>query len=255
MSSLAVLVPVLGRPHRVAPLVASLEASHLPGTHDVGIHFVVSREDLEQQQAVEAAMRAYESRSNGIGIGMIRAPWHAGAGDYAKKINYAFRLLVAGERFGQYEWAFLGADDLEFKPGWFHVALRIHSERGACVIGTNDIGNSRVVHGNASTHSLVHRRYGECGTIDEPDSGKLLHEGYDHNFVDDEFVQTALCRETYWKAHDVVVEHLHPHWRKGEQDATYVKGQRAFAQDSALFTRRRPLWEPSLQAATGGTWG
>jgi hypothetical protein len=45
--------------------------------------------------------------------------------------------------------------------------------------------------GRHSTHSLVTRDYVErFGTIDE--AGVVLHEGYPHEFVDDEFVQTAM---------------------------------------------------------------
>jgi hypothetical protein len=96
--------------------------------------------------------------------------------------------------------------------------------------------------GSASTHSLVHVGY-TCGTIDNPDPGLLLHEGYDHNFVDNEFVGTARYRDVYAHAVHARVEHLHPVWGKAEPDATYEKGQRAFAADRDLHRQRETMWK------------
>jgi hypothetical protein len=47
-----------------------------------------------------------------------------------------------------------------------------------------------VIRGEHSTHPIIVRSYIEGqGAIDEP--GKALHEGYWHNFVDDELIGTA----------------------------------------------------------------
>jgi hypothetical protein len=80
--------------------------------------------------------------------------------------------------------------------------------------------------GRHATHSLVHADYRECGTLDEP--WKLLHEGYWHNFVDDELVGTAMLRGTFAMAGDAHVEHLHPNWRKAADDETYRRGMASF---------------------------
>jgi len=101
--------------------------------------------------------------------------------------------------------------------------------------------------GRHATHPLVRRSYvEEHGTIDEP--GKVLHEGYDHQWVDNELVETAKARGAWAFAKNSHVEHLHPFWpdgkggKKGEMDATYEKALSSPRKDMALFRSRRRLW-------------
>lgn len=219
LTSVAVIIPVLNRPHRVAPLVASILASDKRAKP----LFLVSPGDADELAAVRSSDASW-----------VVVDWPPGRGDYAKKINHGFL-------FTDDEWVFTGADDLHFHPGWFDACLNAHARTNACVIGTNDGGNPLVINGRHSTHSLVHRDYGECGTID--DSTKLLCELYDHNGVDVEFVETARWRRTFTFASDARVEHQHHLWRKAEKDDTYRKGNRAYAADQALLARRRRMWK------------
>lgn len=223
MTALLVGVPVLGRPQNAAAVAANLREA-TPGAH---IYFLCSLDDEAQQGACLDAM----TKDDLLSV----MPEPAGLGDFAKKHNTGYRTAVAGD----YEWYFVGADDLVFHPGWFDRCLEAHRKAGACVIGTRDLGNPRTANGWHSTHFLVHRDYLECGTVDEP--GKLLHEGYSHEFVDDEAVQTARARRTYATS-QAVVEHLHPDWGKAEWDDTYRKAQSGRAADQALFHSRRHMW-------------
>lgn len=215
-----VLIPVLGRPTRVRPLLRSLVASET----DLRLLpvFLCSPNDLDEQRAVRDA-----------GITPRVVDWLPGAGDYAKKMNLGFREAVT-------DWIFLAADDLRFNRGWADEAIRVAVANDVCVVGTNDLGNERTVAGYHSTHTLVHRDYGGCGTVDAAD--RILHEGYDHNYVDDEFVQTAIWRDTYAHAPRSIVEHLHPDWGKGTIDETYVKGKARFYEDRELYRSRKRLW-------------
>lgn len=218
--TIVVLVPVLDRPHRVQLLVESLAASCAPGS--AWPYFLLSPGDADEEEAVSASGARYSVME-----------WEAGRGDYARKMNYGFTATTD-------EFVFLAADDLTFRPGWAEHAIARHHETGACVVGTNDLGNQRVVKGEHSTHSLVHRDYGACGTIDDP--SKLLHEGYHHNYVDDEFVDTAKWRGTYAHAADSIVEHLHPNWGKAQNDDTYRRGNEHFNDDRAYYIERTRLW-------------
>lgn len=156
-------------------------------------------------------------------------------GDYARKINYG--VLATESPF-----LFQGADDLQLTRGWDTLALT-EMERGAGVVGTRDLGNARTRNARHSTHSLISREYAKQGTIDNPDT--LMHEGYAHNFVDDELVATARHRGRY-RPSRAIVEHLHPLWRKAPCDDVYDLGQAGYAADSVLFQLRRELWEPGL---------
>lgn len=223
--SVAVLVPVLARPGRVRPLAHSLVSSTAQEVEDgwqVELVFVCSPEDRREIAAVRKQEHA-----------PLVVDWPAGPGDYARKINHAARLADA-------TWLFLGADDLRFFTGWLRACISTHIRTGALVVGTNDLGNPLVMRGGHATHSLVNRDYLEQGTVDE--SGLLLHEGYGHNWVDNEFVETARARKTFAFARDAGVEHLHPIWRKGTDDATYRRGQASYQDDRRLYQRRRELW-------------
>jgi hypothetical protein len=159
---------------------------------------------------------------------------YEGRGDYARKINAGFRAIEA-------EWYFTGADDLIFHAGWFEAALKVAQQTGACVVGTNDLGSPIVVRGEHATHSLVLRDYVlECGTFDEP--GKILHEGYCHNFVDTELVDTAKWRGAWAFARDSEVAHRHPDWGLAQRDEIYNLGRRDFYRDEELYKNRRRLW-------------
>lgn len=216
---IAILIPVLDRPARVRPLVASLEASGQ--AIDLNPVFLLTPGDRDERRAVKGSGARGEVMEFG-----------AGQGDYARKMNWGIRNTDD-------PFIFLAADDLIFHPGWAERAIACWYETHACVVGTNDLGNDRVVSGQHSTHTLVHRDYLECGGADSPE---LLHEGYWHNFVDDEFVQLAQARGTYAHAGDSRVEHLHPNWGKAGPDATYSKGMLHFNEDRNLFQRRRRIW-------------
>lgn len=157
-------------------------------------------------------------------------------GDYARKVNHAYRVTV--EPF-----LFLGADDLAFHPGWLPAAFAAMDDPAVGVVGTQDLApTDRARTGSHSTHCLVRRSYiDRFGTIDQP--GFVLHEGYPHEYVDDEFVGTAKHRGAWAFAHGSIVEHLHPSWNKAPRDALY-NGQRArMSNGRGIYQRRRKLWE------------
>jgi hypothetical protein len=109
------------------------------------------------------------------------------------------------------------------------------------VVGTNDLGNARVMAGEHSTHSLVRRSYiDEQGTIDE--QGKVLCEAYWHEYVDDEFVKTSMARHAWAFAEDSHVEHLHPGWGKAPMDALYEMQRMRMKHGRRVFWRREQMW-------------
>jgi hypothetical protein len=234
MTRITILVPVLGRPQNAKPLVDSIKEGSTLSTKGVSpeieLLFLLSPGDQEQAFAVFKT-----------GVDAHIVGWQNGPGDWAKKINEGFALTSS-------EFCLLGADDLRFHSGWDVEALRVAEKSGAGVIGTNDLGNAMVMRGKHATHPLVRRSYvDEHGTIDEP--GKCLHEGYAHQWVDNELVETAKARGQWAFAHASHVEHLHPLWRKGKMDSTYEKALSTPKEDSALFHARRRLWSPAAMRA------
>lgn len=210
MSEVVILVPVLGRPHRVAPLLASIEESTTVAHR---VLFLCDPGDRAEVSAVQAE----------------GAEHHFHPGGYAAKINHGVRVTAESL-------VFLGADDLCFHPGWFEAATARLTD-SVHVVGVNDQLRRRRVH---TTHFLVTRHYCELGTIDGQDG--LLFEGYHHWRIDDEFVATAKMRDAYDYAPNAVVEHLHHLNGKAPDDKTYRRGRARINQDNDLFTKRESLW-------------
>lgn len=201
---LAVLVPVLGRPHRVRPT--------LDGFAPHSVYFIPNPEDTDEIAAIKQAGGRILLTSTG---------------NYASKINAAIKLTTE-------PLIFLGADDLEPQPGWFDVA-EWYIKQGAQVIGINDmIERSRSDH---TTHFLLTRGYAQEPVITGEDGP--LCEIYDHSCTDDELMATARLRGVYAYAEDARVKHLHPDMDTAPSDSTYDKGRSQIRQDRRLWKSRR----------------
>jgi glycosyltransferase involved in cell wall biosynthesis len=213
----AILIPVLARPHRVEPLLSDIKAA-TPQNHR--ILFIADVDDNEEITALEQAGADY------ITVDQPR--------NYAAKIN-------AGYHATNETLVFSGADDLHFHSNWLpRASMRITSQ--IHVVGTNDLGNESVMRGEHSTHTLFTRHYieTESGVVDAANT--VLHEGYPHDYCDNEFIETAKSRGRYVMAFDSVVEHMHWVWGKGTIDDVYRKAMSMSSVGRALFERRRRLW-------------
>lgn len=159
-------------------------------------------------------------------------PYPAGAGNFARKINWAFAQVDS-------EYAFQAADDITFSPKWDTHAVSIAERTGAGIVGTNDLHNAAVRQRKHSTHTLIARSYIEeygSGTVDG--TGLVFCELYDHQYTDTELVETARLRGKWAFSPNSIVEHFHPHWGNAEDDETYKKGQRKTVEDRRLFASR-----------------
>lgn len=218
-AELVVLVPSLGRAHMLATVRESLHDT-APGAE---VLWLLTAGD----PALDAPPRPGESR-------LVFPP--RTRGDYAAKIN-------AGVRLTGHPLMFLGANDIAFRDGWLDACLaRLTGDVG--VVGTNDGGNPRTATGDLSTHTLVTRDYARRGTVDNPNL--LLHPGYWHEYVDDEFVQTAKARGAYAHATDALVEHLHPDHGKRPADDVDANRARRMTHGARLYRSRRHLWTQPL---------
>lgn len=220
MTDCVVLIPMLRRTHRVVPVLESIRS-----TSDARVLFICSPNDSEVKAAIDKA---------GAERIEVDGPH---PGDYARKIN-------AGYRHTTEPLLFTAADDLLFHPGWLEAAKAQLTE-GIGVVGTNDMGSPRVINGEHSTHSLVTREYADrFGIIDA--AGQVLFEGYPHEYVDDELIQTARSRGAFAFAADSRVEHLHPSWGKAPMDAMYSQQRRRMNAGRLVFNQRRHLWATKL---------
>jgi hypothetical protein len=219
----AVLVPVLGRPEHAEPFMASLRSS-------TGLATCYAICDTDDQEAINAWKQA--------GADIVLWPRNDRPGSFAEKVNFG-HWYTSQDALGvePQPWMLLVGSDVRFHPGWLDHAQAMAGDRSH-VIGTNDLGNPRVMAGEHSTHPLIRRSYvDEIGASwDGP--GVVCHEGYRHNFVDTEIVTAAKQRGVWTMALASRIEHLHPLWGKGTPDEVYTLGQEHVEADQALFERR-----------------
>lgn len=215
--SVAVIVPVMRRPHNVAPLLASLEGSN------VSVYFVCDPDDTAEIEAVKAAGLEPLLTDRG----------HT----FAQKVNCAYEHTTE-------PWLFICGDDVRFHPGWLTAADKL-SDRFD-VIGTNDspdgTGNQTVASGQHADHFFIRRSYIDQygASLDGP--GVVCHEGYNHFFVDYEIVGLAKARGVFAPCLASVVEHLHPGLGKGRGDLIYQSPESPKSlEDRDTWKARQPL--------------
>lgn len=210
--SVAILVPVLARPHNVKPLIDSIANTTPPPFR---VLFLCDPGDVAEQDAIANAG------------GWMLSP----GGGYAAKIH-------AGIAATDEPLVFLGADDLRFRGGWLEAATAALTD-GTEVVGVND-GLRRPHRPSHATHFLMTRSYAQQPTID----GKPgpLSTAYHHSFVDDELIATATHRGVYRYAERARVDHHH--WMNGraDDDAIYRLGRTRYHDDRNTFRIRAHLW-------------
>jgi len=213
VTELVMLVPVLGRPHRVAPLLESIAATT---TVEHRVLFIVDHDDHTEIAAITAAgaqMLVYP--------GSCPSKWNVGTRETTEPL------------------IFYAADDLRFHSGWYEAAMARMIDP-VQVVGVNDLCSARVLEGWHATHFLTRRAYAHQPTID----GQLgpMNTMYSHSFVDDEFVATARKRGVIAFAANAIVEHLHPDNAKAPMDDTYLKGRAHMQRDRQLYEHRCWMW-------------
>jgi hypothetical protein len=221
----AVVVPVMKRPQNAEPFMRSLRAS----TGLARAYAVADRDDEETVAAWKTAGAEvlFGDDEQVDGEGPV-------ATTFAQRVNLAYRGGTRGE-----PWLFLVGDDVRFHPGWLDHAQHVAATLSAHVVGTNDLGNPRVMAGDHATHLLIRRSYvAEVGASWEG-PGVLANEAYYHWFVDDEIVTAAKQRGVWQMALGSVVEHNHPLWGKADDDEVYQLGQKHVEDDHATWLSRQ----------------
>ncbi len=208
----AVIVPVMKRPQNAAPFMQSLRAS----TGLATVYAICDPDDSETYTAwLEAGAEvlvsdkpSFACKAN-LGVSKTTQPW----------------VLPVG-------------DDVRFHPGWLDHAQQTAETLGVDVVATNDLGNPAVLDGTHATHPLIRRSYIETQGASWDGPGVTVHEGYRHNFCDNEWTAVARQRGTFAASLGSIVEHNHHLWNKSADDPVYKRGRAHFDKDRRLFERR-----------------
>lgn len=226
MFTITAVIPVLNRPKNVSTFINSI-LDKSP-KDKVEILFVTDKSCVDEINEINKF-------SGPITIGIA----DENTISWAKRINWGINYsLLNYKLLEKSTWILCGADDIVFHDNWFEEAEKFATDFSG-VIGTNDLGNHACINGIHTTHPIVSRHYVEnFGTIDN-EKNKLCHEGYDHNFVDLELVQTAKKRNAWKHNANCKIEHNHPAWNKAANDDIYIKGQAKLSNDRNLWIKRK----------------
>lgn len=230
MPELVALVPVLGRPANVAPLVESWETTR---PDDSLLVFIGGgNQDKKERRAITAV------QEQGANVALLIAP----IASWPRQINLGASRVEA-------DWFLCAADDIVFTPGWWERTADLRADPAIGVIGTNDsadgTGNPAVAAGEHTCHPLIRATYiRDRGTWDGP--GQAVCEEYAHWFVDNELVITAKLRGAWAFCKEAVIAHRHPYWFPDEiaWDDTYALGESSAEADRDTWFRRSAQFGP-----------
>lgn len=223
-----VVIPVLGRPHRVGPVFqAVMRAATVP----TRVTFMV---DVTDQDTVD--------KVRDLGVPWLPARHARGwtTATFASKVNQAFEHLDA-----PYLAAF--GDDVEPVRGWdAEVLATFERHPRAGVVGTNDRNNRRVVAGITTTHPVIRRAwvtgYGSA-TMDGLDP--IFSEAYRHAYCDGELVHVARSRGAFKPCLTAFVPHTYHPQQGGQDDDTYRLGRSFMTKDKSTQRKRLSTWDPT----------
>lgn len=219
--NVAVLIPTLGRPQALRPLLQSVATTTSPGAANV--IFVVDHDDLLTHVELQEAWQ------QGWRFGRCFAD-----GTYPEKVN-------EGVRACDEPLVLPAADDVVFHPGWLEQAIAAFGE-GVDVVGTNDLTPSTAA-GQHATMPMLRRSYIEHTGAAFGELGTVFHPGYHHNACETELCKLAQHRGVYISCPASIIEHCHPSWGTREVDDTDRKGNlRNWDADMALFEKRQAEW-------------
>ena len=223
-ATVAIIVPVLGRPHLAKPFMESLQANTPKGK--VQVYAICEQDRMEDFEAWDEA-----------GALTLIGPLHT----FAEKVD-------AGYASTSEPLVLLLGSDVIFRPWWYETLMKV-ADKGFGLVATNDLGNPRVMAGTHATHPLISRRYIEEKGASWDGPGTIVHTGYRHQNVDDEWTTKARLDGEFAFARKSIVEHCHPFWDKAEMDWVYEKGQESADADRALFLSRLKKYTNLLDGA------
>lgn len=213
-SEIAVIVPVLRRPHRIVDLLNSFYLSGHTGRANI---YFVADDDDEEELAELRRVNANMIINNSL--------WRT----FAVKCNLGYRETDE-------PWLLFIGDDVEFHHGWLDAAFA--NDDGSAFISTNDMFNRGVLAGLHATHPIIRRDWLDEHGASWDGPGTVCHTGYRHWYVDNEWTAVARAANQFRYAPECVIEHLHPLAGKAPTDDVYRLGQDHTIGDRQLYLDR-----------------
>jgi hypothetical protein len=211
IDAVAVIVPVMRRPHSVRSLITSYRKSGAVGK----LYFIVDHDDHAERKAIGDVFG-----SEIINYDPLKT--------FARKCNLGYHNTTE-------PWLLFVGDDVVFHPNWQQEALK-NSDKA--LISTNDMLNGAVQTGDHTVHPIVKRSFIDNVGLSFDGPGTVCHEGYGHMFVDNEWTYIAKREGQFCFEPNAVVEHIHYFKYAEREDEVSRIGQRSFQSDKDLWFKR-----------------
>ena len=223
----AVIIPSQNRPGSLLKAVESV----LTTTNDVQVVCVLGDENDGSRGILDRLGASKPEYSWRLQYHVLPvAEYHT-----AERWNYG-----AARALGSPDYFVIGADDVEFQPGWLEAAMsEMKRHGGSGVVALND-GTIAFEGEYYATHFMVSRKYAARGL-----GGVIMIPAYEHNFTDREVTERAKRDKMLFWAPDAKILHKHPTMGFDTDDDIYEKGDASFARDEALFMERRESGFPN----------
>ena len=209
----AVLIPSLGRPHRLKDVAKNVHESttldHVILWQVGGFKSLEVIDELDEPCVVDDSDKEDKR--------------------YVTRMNN----LITHAKLIKCRSVFFGSDDVVHHEGWLEAALAEMEEQQKAVIVVNDLRNPN------GTQAVVRVDYFPFLVHDDPTVA--FHPGYQHNFADTEMFQTAQKYGQLGRAMDSNVEHLHPIYQNNTArpwDDTYRGAMSHWQEDGKRFGER-----------------
>lgn len=224
-TTVAILLPTRGRAEQASRRVRELLAQSLPD--NVTLLLVVAAEETDRETAT-----AFESLSNeypDVELIVLTRP------EGTTSVQ-GWNLAYAAARMLGADWVVLGADDVEWLPGWLETALETAERTGAKLVGLLDGHDKK-------------RRYGphymaQVSFCEQYLGGVIAVPHYKSWSFDYEACERADMVGLYAPTPRPVIEHHHPDWGLSQMDDTYRTAWPLHEADRALRLERRAAGYP-----------
>lgn len=196
---ISVVVPTRGRPESFYEMCSTIEDT---AETKVEVVAVIDSDDIDSYDDILEKTQAFQSR-----IVAVVVPEELPLSNHWNK----------GEMWTTGEYVMLGADDLRFRTeSWDTKIIETFETELADDIGLVYASDGSPVQGSLATHPIVTRRWIEA-------VGRWVPDGLAADWVDVYLTRLGLAIERIRYRPDVLIEHMHPHWGKGEWDATHLR--------------------------------
>lgn len=215
-SLLAINIATLWRHHKLEGIVRNILATT---NVSLKVYFVVEDNDTDSINEVNRLIE------KGYPVVCVKSDKR----NCNKAINVGFNAST--EPF----FGFCG-DDCVFKPNWAEELMKVFEDPKIQVTCSWD----GLYDGGKSFYCMRRNYILNFGTIDEP--GKVIHEGYGHTWVDNEFLETAIHRGVFHYCPQSEVKHCHYVLMNLEEDATVRHLKASDHGDDKLYESRKHLF-------------